>query len=217
MRKAGGTSLRKYLVEYSSINKIPIQIDEGYTIDTQRLSRKTSQELAVTCLRDPIERIKSSYRFEGRWEQHDKNVSIDTMKPFSIWAAKNRFNNDNNFVWVCTENYYIKALIGYPKFGQNKIGRRELELAKENLLKFDIVLLTEQLSYLKTSQYLKKKLGIDHPVPMFKYPELPRPEMTDEEFFDQQTLIWLTEVNELDIELYKTACRLFEKRTGRWF
>jgi hypothetical protein len=76
------------LVEYSSKNKIPIQIDEGYTIDTQRLSRKTSQEQAVTCLRDPIERIKSSYRFESRWEQHDKNVSIDTMKPFSIWAGK---------------------------------------------------------------------------------------------------------------------------------
>lgn len=214
MRKAGGTSLRRYFNEYSEITGIKFEAVEGYSLDPKNLLRRNIKKLLVTSLRDPIQRIKSSYRFEGRWEQNDQNPSIDTMKSFSTWVAENRCNNDNNFLWVCTENYYVKSLIGYPRIGQNGIGIRELELAKENLRKFDIVLITELLSDPHTTRYLKKHFQFDREIPKCRYPELPRPETPDNEIFDENTLTWLRELNQLDIKLYQTARSLFEKQIG---
>jgi hypothetical protein len=136
------------------------------------------------------------------------------MKPFSQWVAENRCIKHDPFLWQCTENYYIKALIGYPSAGADGIGQPELELAKNILRKFDIVLITELLNHPNTEKFLHRQLSFRSPIPNLRFQQPPRPAATDAELFDAPTLEWLAEANRLDSELYLDTCDLFWRRVN---
>lgn len=215
LRKAGGTSLRNYLGAYASEKQIPLEVDEGYSLNHAQRFNSMPRTLHITSLRHPIERIKSSYRFEGRWKQTEANFRPETELAFAKWVAETRCNHRERRLWTCSENYYVKSLIGYPQAGANGLGRAELALAKRRLREFEIVLITEQFSNLKTNRYLQHRLGFAQQVPHKRFPQPKRPEASDEELFDQPTMDWLFEANRLDLELYQDACELFARRIGR--
>ena len=219
-RRAGGTSLRSYCEQLAEEKGWQYDVIEGYTLDFERQFESAPPTLHITCLRDPIARIKSSYRFEGRWGQQDRDPRPETEKSFADWAEERRCNDGQPFLWMCTENYYVKSLIGYPTIGADGIGREELDLAKQRLRKFELVLITDRLSDPETADYLRQRLDFDVPVPHRRYREHERPAATDSELFDAPTLTWLGEANQLDIELFREAERLFRRRVrmqnSRW-
>lgn len=130
-------------------------------------------------------------------------------------GAQTRCNHHKSFLWMCSENYYVKSLIGYPEAGANGLGRAELALAKRRLRDFEIVLITERFADTDTQRYMQRRLGFDKPIPNLRFPQPKRPDATDEELFDQPTMDWLYEANRLDLELYQDACELFARRLGR--
>ena len=215
-RRAGGTSLRFYCEQLTTEKGWQCEVEEGHALDFERHFTTSPPTLHITCLRDPITRIKSSYRFEGRWPQMDPDPRLETAKSFARWVAETRCNDGDSFLWMCTENYYVKSLIGYPRAGAVSVGRDELDLAKRRLREFELVLVTDRLSYPETARFLRRKLDFDMPVPHRRYPELERPAATDEELFDAPTLARLGEANQLDFELYQEAEKLFRQRTSKW-
>ena len=69
LRKAGGTSLRLFIGGKVCKSREAWHghavVDEGYPVLPEMLAVRTPT-IFITCLRDPIERIISSYWFEGR-------------------------------------------------------------------------------------------------------------------------------------------------------
>ena len=215
MRRAGGTSLRSYCQSPARENGLQYNVVEGCSLDYDRYFAASPATLHVVCLRDPIDRIKSSYRFEGRWRQRETVCTAETAKSFSSWEGETRCDDgQSDVLWKCSENYYVKALIGYPRVVGSGVGRAELDLAKRRLREFGLVLITESLSHSETAAYVRQVLNFDMPIPHERYPELERPEASDEELFDAPTLVRLQEANQLDFELYQEAKELLQQRMG---
>jgi hypothetical protein len=211
-RKAGGTSLRRYVNELAKSKGAESQVVEGYSIDFGNYFHNSHEELHITSLRDPINRIKSSYLFEGRWPQTEKIRLTKDAKPFCDWVNDIKNREKTNFLWQCVTNYYIKSLIGFPKLGGDGIGRTELERAKHILECFDIVLIMEWMNLPKTVDYLKRILDFDMHVPYIRYPTAKNPEEDLEKIFDGQTLEMLQVENSLDMELYRYGCDITKAR-----
>jgi len=213
MRRAGGTSLRWYCRHLAEAHKMAFDVVERFSLDYHAEFVAAPSTLHVVSLRDPIDRIKSAYRFEGRWPQRQHDRTIENAQSFADWADSSRDDHRiPNVMWDCTRNYYTRALIGYPAVGAAGLGRAELELAKERLEEFEIVLVTEQFNDLATRRYLQTKLDFLDPVPHRRYPELPSPPSTDEELFDEPTLRMFEDENALDFELHEHARSLLRRR-----
>jgi hypothetical protein len=212
-RKAGGTSLRSFVRELAKHYSIDSSVAEGHSLDASDYFEAAATELHLTSLRDPIARIKSSYLFEGRWPQQDLVRSTADAVPFDVWVNKVRSKPPSSFLWVCVSNYYVKSLIGYPAIGGEKIGRSELDLAKQVLEKFDIVLICEWMSRPQTNDYLAAMLNHAMPVPHKRYPTaVANPVLDLDEIFDDVSIRQLVADNSIDAELYSFACDLAESR-----
>ena len=213
MRKAGGTSLRQYVRRLSGKVGLESSVIEGYTVDYQSLFCRQDRTLYLTSIREPVARIKSSYLFEGRWHIEEKERRLDNAVSFAEWVDRTSNTTNTEFVWNCVSNYYIKTLIGYPKRGGEGIGVAELDLAREVLSRFDIVLITEWMSNPETHRYMRDKLDFDLAVPNVRYPtESPNPVHDQSEIFDERTLERIDADNMLDKELYQCARELVESR-----
>lgn len=188
-------------------------VSEGRTIDHATFFDDPKHSLLLTALRDPVDRIKSSYRFEGRWEQKAEERRIESAKPFAQWVEEVVARPNSRRLWVCVSNYYIKTLIGFPSMGSEGIGLEELEAAKRVLRRFDVVLITETLSDERTAGFLRQTFGHDVPISHTRHPtRAPSPEEADADLFDPITLRAVVEANDWDTELYQYACRLADER-----
>lgn len=135
MRKAGGSSIRTLLVNMSKIeateHRLHISQSEGLTFNTTCFEERP--QVFLTSIRDPIDRIVSSYKYEGHTERLDRrmfaNFEIpkeletaasgkETSSPllFREWVDKamGRYESEPkdfkaDHIWVDVDNYYIKV------------------------------------------------------------------------------------------------------------
>lgn len=213
MRKAGGTSLRQYVRHLSDKVGLESRVIEGRTVDYKSLFCRQDRTLYLTSIREPVARIKSSYRFEGRWHIEEKERRLDNAVSFAEWVDRASNTTNTDFVWNCVSNYYIKTLVGYPKRGGEGIGVAELDLAREVLNRFDIVLITEWMSNPEIHRYVRNKLDFNQAIPNVRYPtESPNPVHEQSEIFDERTLERIDADNMLDKELYQYARELAKSR-----
>ena len=218
MRKAGGTSLRRYCKKLSSAKSLDYHVVEGYSLDYEQFFRPDKKTLHITSLREPLARIKSLYCFEGRWSQKEKDRSAANAKPFAVWIRETsqRHGSKPNFLWTCPTNYYVKALIGYPRSGKDSIGQAEFDLAKRRLESFEIVLITEWLNKPETARYLQHELKYDAVIPHVRItsPIALSPKDSETHLFDPSSLQALEEANVWDNKLYDFAKQLGRDRIG---
>jgi hypothetical protein len=213
MRKAGGTSLRRLLANHCLTVPRELEVIEGWSLNGENHEAFLKSYFSIICLRNPIDRIKSSYKYEGRWKQQAEIRDHQTAKPFKQWVSEVSALNPRSYLWECVENYYIKALIGYPKLGSKTIGETELKIAMEVLNSFNMVLICEKLSSDETSTLLKSELDVTLPISNIVFPtKAPSPKESDHEIFNPDTIKHLSEANELDFRLYEYAKLLFSDR-----
>lgn len=111
--------------------------------------------LSIISLRNPISRIVSMYWYEhvgwfdGVLKQTNKckplRQWIDTWKDGSDFKRDFVRKNPKN-VYVEISNYYTKILIGWDGNSKSELTEEDYLLAKKNLLKFDLVFITEWMS-----------------------------------------------------------------------
>lgn len=212
MRKTGGTSLRRYFHDLSKSKSIGTSVIEAVPINRAEYFSDESSKLFITSLRDPLQRIKSLYLYEGRWQQAAETRKIEDAKSFIQWTVDiSEKHEKDHRLWACISNYYIKSLIGYPEYGHQEIGEKEYQLACEVLSKFDIILITEWLNNEATFNFLSKKLGFYSRMPCLVYPTKSKsPEENTSKLFDKKTIQRVTEDNYWDFQLYSFAKRLSE-------
>ena len=217
LRKSGGTTLRHLLGQHCKSESIDFKVIEGWSLCEHNSLPDDIGCFTLTCVRHPIDRLKSSYRFEGRWEQQAEVRLPETALSFEAWVEQTAAMAPSSKLWQCVENYTIKSLIGYPLRGESELGEDELKIAMEVLESFDLVLITEHLSHQATADLLNHHLGITTPVPHRVYPtRAPNPTEQDEALFDPGTMKRVIEANELDFRLYVFAINLYLKQVDEW-
>ena len=214
MRKAGGTSLRQYCKKLSRAKCLPYDVVEGYSLNYENYFQFDRKTIHIISLREPLARIKSSYRFEGRWPQMEKHRTKKNAKPFAVWVREKirDCGRPPDFLWTCLSNYYVKALIGYPRNGKESIGRDEFELATRRLESFEVVLITEWMNRPEVSRFLQWELEWDRELSYVTFPIASAPIESDAELFDEFTLRTLEEANYWDNKLYDFAKELSQSR-----
>lgn len=211
LRKCGGTSLRRVVTTLASSVDKELEIVEGWTLDERH--PLPNDAYRITSLRHPIERIKSSYRFEGRWPQQAPERNTATALPFGEWVDRILARPPSSRVWECVDNYFVKSLIGYPVAGCSTVDEHDLATAKSVLGRFELILLMSQLSTPTTDRLLSQRFGRATTVPHDRFPtRAESPPEHDDDLFDAATLARLESLNQLDIELYDEAVRLFQQQ-----
>ena len=217
MRKAGGTSLRWHLEAWTEHTGRSVDVVEGWTLGYPDGFRFGPETIHLTSLRDPIDRLKSAYRFEGRWPQAATTRSPETAKSFAEWAHAIAESDPARpgWLWQCSSNYYVKSLTGHPRVS-TYVDQHRTDEAKRVLEQFEVVLITEQFSSAAQQQYLKRRLDFDHDLALVRpWLGTPSPVESDGELFDEPTISWLRDSNLWDIELYEFAVDLCASRIGQ--
>lgn len=131
-RKAGGTSLRHWLKQAN----IEHTVMEGYNLD------RVKNETWITSIRDPVERLWSSFKYEGRWELK-KHLFNNSGVPFNKWHEKTSSLICRRKTWQCSRNCFTRWFSGCVA---GKI-ENAWEAAVANLKKFDIIINTSKLKH----------------------------------------------------------------------
>jgi hypothetical protein len=156
-RKAAGTTLRMY---FRIVHKAKYLESEGVSLP--RSFKRQAGIVTVTSLRDPIDRIVSLYWYEhvAWWLDVKKNVSmcLDLPTWLASWSDESpwKISLTKNFPgnsYVEVSNYYVKSLSGWT--GEAAVTELDLEVAKQKLDEFDIVLITDWLYNTSTQDLLK--------------------------------------------------------------
>ena len=216
MRKAGGTSLRRYLGDWAAHTGRSVDVVEGWTLGFTTPFPFETETIHLTSLREPIARLKSAYRFEGRWPQAATTRAPESAKPFAAWARETAASDPGRqgWLWQCSSNYYVKSLTGWPRGGVDVDQERTNE-AKRILERFEIVLITEELGSTATQEYLKRRLEFDRALTRSRPgTTTDSPVESDRDLFDEPTMSWLRDLNRWDIELYEFATKLYASRVG---
>jgi hypothetical protein len=130
-RKAGGTSLRAWL----KAERIDFSVAEGYN-----LRRKKGKEVWVTSIRDPVNRLWSSFTYEGRWVLRNNNFTGGGV-PFEDWLARTSTPVCSAKTWQCSENCFTRWYSGCTS---GKIDD-SFEAAVRGLAQFDVVVNVDRL------------------------------------------------------------------------
>jgi len=218
-RKAAGTTLAFWLACVAKYHNMTFETDEDWSFQRYRLDKEPNT-FFVTSLREPISRILSSYKYEGRWKITDRERTTATAKSFMDWMRETEErSHDNAFckapacdgekeecfrcnLHACNSNYYSKL------FGSKSESKRPWILtddnvreAKINMLRFNKVVEVEKLpqpSYLQQLQELfNAEIEITRTKSWFAEGQHPEPyEIIDE------NLKYLQDLNTLDSRLY---------------
>ena len=124
MRKAGGSTLRAYFTNVTQKYDLEFEFSEGTRIEEPG---KRMDTIYITHVRDPVSRIISHYKYEGRWpcDQLVFNKSqfvptMDNSMRFERWIASADHNGTcsssrlRQIGWKCTSNCYIRW-INFPR------------------------------------------------------------------------------------------------------
>ncbi len=155
----------------------------------------------ITILRDPVERAISNYYFVTGDPGHPMHA-FTKSKSLAQWAAlpNNNFNNGQ-----------IRMLAGIH-YKTEPLTRQTLEIAKKNLDNhFSVVGLTERFD--ESVILLKRELG-------WNWPFYTRQNVTGKkiarENIPASAIEIIKKLNQLDIELYEHAARLFDEKIRRY-
>lgn len=161
IRKAAGTTIRD-IVKASLLKRQLSYVEtEGTLLQTAILDQP--YVFSITSLRDPINRILSLYWYEHVGWYHGTLRQTNRCRPLNDWVTawkdhspyKRKIlheNPNNNYMEI--ENYYVKAFSNWQPSRRNDQGVEEKERdvdesdflkAKETLLKFDLILISEWL------------------------------------------------------------------------
>jgi hypothetical protein len=150
IRKAAGTTIRDLIKASNQRYFVQYEETEGRTLNPELLG--LPHVFTVTSLRDPIDRILSMYWYEHVGWFHGVLRQTERCKPLREWVSawqdgtpfkKSILREDPRSNYIEVENYYTKAFSNWD--GKSPLGSADLVKAKETLLKFDIVLISDWL------------------------------------------------------------------------
>jgi hypothetical protein len=141
-RKAGGSTMRKWLKQVANKHNLTFVAKEGHLLQDDDFCNST---LYVTILRDPVDRAISSYWFEGRWPQKERNRT-DENSPLDLfnWTSQVNQQTRGKNLWYCASDCYCKWF-GSMNGGINVDYNRNVTNALERLSRFDVVVQMERL------------------------------------------------------------------------
>lgn len=150
IRKAAGTTIRDIIKASNQRYFVSYEETEGHILNQEMLN--LPHVFTVTSLRDPINRILSLYWYEHVGWYHGVLRQTDRCKPLRDWVGawqdgtpfkKKILNEDPRSNYIEIENYYTKAFSNWD--GKRPIGEADFEKAKQTLLKFDVVFISDWL------------------------------------------------------------------------
>ena len=95
IRKAGGTSIRYFLLRVAAQHNLTLVVREGKN-GPLIPAKKRNDTLYITSLREPLSRLISHYHYDGRWsERKIENRTIENSTPFSTWLERNQCHHGN--------------------------------------------------------------------------------------------------------------------------
>ena len=173
LRKAGGTLLRSYLVNYrcdvgasrrresrARAGTARVVVQEQLAFNTYALAQEP-HALFVTCLRDPVDRVVSLYFFEGKWKQKDFRRLNSTAEPLARWIARTAQQSarrgaqaahamasqgawpPRTRIWEEVAEYYTQIFSGVAAHPATDA---HYEAARAALASFDVILILERLA-----------------------------------------------------------------------
>jgi len=180
IRKAGGTSIRRWLRSRAGLaskerRRALREAREGSGLEDADLvgpDGNFRKKVRIINLREPIQRVKTTYIYEGRWPNRstkwEKSNATPIMDFLTRYACDDKFGKPNG-LWKCASNYYVKTLDGYAKHLEKdtvglstpQVGEREFAIAKEQLKRFDIIFITEWMDYSNMTNYANAVLCHD--------------------------------------------------------
>lgn len=153
-RKAGGTTLRYFFKGLTDLLGWELKVVEGTLAE---LPNRTDT-LYVVNLRDPVERIISNYKFEGRWDCRQmlfndsfapSHQNQRTLEEYVDSIQQQKCNP--TFLWTCVEECYIKW---YGRdYGCKSNVTDNYQFAYDRLNSYDIIVTPH---FLEDESYVKK-------------------------------------------------------------
>jgi len=226
MRKAAGTSLDWFLSENCCRKGMPFVHNEGRYFNPGLLQHQGV--FFITVLRHPMERIRSSWKYEGVCPQTKDSCAQEDQRAFKAWSVQemSRASKDRqkgrNFLWNEFDNYFIRRLVSLvpqdstsnasrssqlTKLENFQVNQTHLEQAKEILENFHIVLTTDHLADKEFTSEIEKWLGF-RPGLGRKFSwkgKSAEKEQLAKELFDWDWYDHLAELNKFDEQLYEYA------------
>jgi hypothetical protein len=145
-RKAGGTSLRSWLKNIPNVT-----VQEGQNLVREK---DGANEIWITSIRDPIHRIISSYKYEGRWNHKSKNYTPPGVT-FDKWVETTQTHVCKSKTWSCSENCFTRWFSGCSE----GLITDSLVSAAKGLAKFDVIVDVGQLHVSTYVEALEKCIG----------------------------------------------------------
>lgn len=149
-RKAAGTTIRDVIKASNQRYFVSYEETEGRILNQKLLGHP--QVFTVTTMREPISRILSLYWYEHVGWLHGVLHQTERCKPLREWvnawqdgaSYKTKIlKEDPRSNYIEIENYYTKAFSNWD--GHSPIGEEDFEKAKQTLLRFDMILISEWL------------------------------------------------------------------------
>jgi len=215
-RKAGGSSIRRYLEIVSNTLNITLTIQEGEEAEMPMLNGST---FYITNLREPMSRILSAYKYEGRWDckkvkVNMSNVTENNSKTFEDFIKNNEEITKKmektlmpHYLWSCSHNCYLRW---FSDIHSVQDMHTSLSVAREKLRKFDFIIITERLKDHSYTRAIEDIFGVPgfyrtnvNCGKIMKKLNDRYPPSIDSKIWDEVKVM-----NELDIKLYKefTTC-----------
>lgn len=212
VRKAGGTSLRTFLEKVAHYHNMTFTVREGSCwpyaqkyMEESNLQQVTEANhkhttLVVSMLRDPIQRILSSYWFEG-------NVNVSNPHSFRDWVdtvnnkVLQKRSTGDWWMWKCASECYTKLFGHYSPINLTKA---KLQLKTE----FDFIIQSDRLGDAQYKQWLAQMFGAPQQL------QIPHIRGKNSRKYDlngtwacptDEDMARLVETNQLDMELVKWA------------
>jgi hypothetical protein len=169
-RKAGGTTIRRFLKQLAKHWKYELVVNEA----AEQENPNREDTLYVTNLRDPVDRIISDYKYEGRWDckqlvrnktefvpSWENQRSLEEDIQILVDNVQQRNCNDKpKLLWRCAEECYTRW------FGKNfnciQNYTSDWQGALEKLMKYDIIIITDWLTDPNYVQGLEALFGVEN-------------------------------------------------------
>jgi hypothetical protein len=161
----------------------------------------------TTFLRDPIERVVSTYHFLKAWSGHDDNTSSEALRGAKSLSLRDFLLNEDPAIRMFTSNHQTNVIAQDYRPGFVS-GPDALGIARANLDRFWFVGFVEEFN--KSVLLLSDKLGLRDPIPP-KRLNVTR-ERVDYGRPQPEEIEIITDLNQLDIELYRVARLDFERK-----
>ena len=129
-------------------------VTEGYNLN------RTKSELWVTSIRDPVDRLWSSFKYEGRWQLARHAGQSQYEQSFLTWHAKTNSSYCTFKTWQCSANCFTKWFSGCT----SGLTQTHFANAVKNLAQFDVVINVHLLKNLNYMVAVQKCLNLTFPL-----------------------------------------------------